>query len=88
MSSSPEEVILAEDEADGEQRHPFDGNCSEPGWVGVGPGRDQSSQGWASRPLRLRDPQGVGVQDLVTQRRNTRAHQAQEETGNGGNLLP
>lgn len=30
-SSSSEEVILAEDETDGEQRHPFDGNCSEPG---------------------------------------------------------
>jgi hypothetical protein len=26
-----EEVILAEDETDVEQRHPFDGNCSEPG---------------------------------------------------------
>lgn len=27
---SLEEVILAEDETDVEQRHPFDGNCSEP----------------------------------------------------------
>lgn len=27
---SSEEVILAEDETDVEQRHPFDGNCSEP----------------------------------------------------------
>lgn len=35
-SSSSEEVILAEDETDGEQRHPFDGNCSEPGSRGGG----------------------------------------------------
>uniref|UniRef100_A0A2K5X3R1 Voltage-dependent P/Q-type calcium channel subunit alpha n=1 Tax=Macaca fascicularis TaxID=9541 RepID=A0A2K5X3R1_MACFA len=34
--SKAEEVILAEDETDGEQRHPFDGNRSEP-TSGVGP---------------------------------------------------
>jgi len=44
-SSSLEEVILAEDETDGEQRHPFDGNCSEPG-SGVGPRGERSSQCW------------------------------------------
>lgn len=51
-SSSLEEVILAEDETDGEQRHPFDGNCSEPG-SGCGGG----SQG------RLQQP-GLGEQTL------------------------
>lgn len=40
-SSSSEEVILAEDETDGEQRHPFDGNCSEPGRGGGPQGRPQ-----------------------------------------------
>lgn len=34
---SSEEVILAEDETDVEQRHPFDGNCSEPS-MKAGPG--------------------------------------------------
>lgn len=42
---SSEEVILAEDETDVEQRHPFDGNCPEPsmelnargvGWLELG----------------------------------------------------
>ncbi|KAK2087477.1 Voltage-dependent P/Q-type calcium channel subunit alpha-1A [Saguinus oedipus] len=42
--SKAEEVILAEDETDGEQRHPFDGNCSEP-TSGVGPRGDGRSWG-------------------------------------------
>lgn len=46
-SSSSEEVILAEDETDGEQRHPFDGNRSEP-TSGVGPRGEGRSCGGES----------------------------------------
>lgn len=54
-SSSSEEVILAEDETDGEQRHPFDGNSSEPGSGGspgrggTGPWSSGASRGWMFR---------------------------------------
>ena len=60
-SCSSEEVILAEDETDGEQRHPFDGNCSEPGLgVGVGPWEHRRSQSWGNGLLLSKGPPGDG----------------------------
>lgn len=79
-SSSSEEVILAEDETDGEQRHPFDGNSSEPAQGG--------SQGrWGSRPC---GPKGWMFRVRVMPRTNMRLGQGQgrEDTGNGRVLLP
>ena len=62
-SCSSEEVILAEDETDGEQRHPFDGNCSEPGLgVGMGPREHRRSQSWGTGCFFLRGLQGMDVQ--------------------------
>jgi len=60
-SCSSEEVILAEDETDGEQRHPFDGNCSEPGLgVGMGPREHRGNQSWGDGLLLFEGPPGVG----------------------------
>lgn len=60
--SSLEEVILAEDEADVEQRHPFDGNCSPPSWRRPGGGQP----GLGMRDLVLRGRQGwVRVQGVA-----------------------
>lgn len=61
-SSSSEEVILAEDETDGEQRHPFDGNCSEPG-SGVDPRGDCSSWCWENRLFGSKGPPGDGCSE-------------------------
>lgn len=65
-------MILAEDETDGEQRHPFDGNCPEPG-LGEGP-RTEGKLGH----LVQRASRGWMFRAQVTPRTNLRPDQAQE----------
>lgn len=81
-SSSLEEVILAEDETDGEQRHPFDGNCSEPG-SGVGP-RGDGELG----PLVRRGFQGMNVQGPDDAKNKHETASGSGGHGDGRSLLP
>lgn len=52
-------MILAEDETDGEQRHPFDGNCPEPG-SGEGPRTEGKLGPLGPKGLQEMDVQGPG----------------------------
>lgn len=63
-SSSSEEVILAEDETDGEQRHPFDGNCAEPDLGGGERCPNRSHQCQGNRLRQSKGPPGEGCSGL------------------------